>query len=666
MSGRRDPVRDRPRALPRPRPHGRRRPSVIDGRPLSGTVGRGARPDLQPATAGRARPPGATVARDRSRPPWPRRATRCSTSPTSTASRAIVRARLRAGLDPGQVQLHHLGIDVRRGAPLPAPGRPDPLLRPGAAAAAEVLIAQPAAQPGLWPLRHLRRPADRAGAHRRARRPRHRPPAAARPRVLAAEGARRRPGHPQRAGPAYREELHDVARTARAREPVDARPDDRPAGRRLRPSRRPDCPTTDRTLLQAAARRRAAEPSSGTLADQVDPRSSGRAIARAAPPAPRRRRAEARTVAAEPRPRARVLQRPRRLHRRTAASTSRSSAPAQSHAGAVDQRHRQPRRSASQVSESGRATPGRATAARTSSPRGRNDPVSDPPGEAIYLRDEETGEVWWRRPRCRSAASSAVRRPPRPGLQPLRARGTHGIAARPAAVRRRPTTRSRSRCLHRREPVGPRRAGSRSPPTPSGCSARRASDARRTSSPRWTPRPARCCAQPLERRFGGRVAFVDLGAAARPRGPATAPSSSAATARRRPGGLDRRAALSGARRRRRSTPARRLQTQLRPCRRRADRGRLPARRGATMRGRRGRPTSSDARRAPIARRRCDDVDAHWDDVARHRPGAHARPGAGPAAQPLAALPDAGLPAVGAVGASTSPAARTASATSCRT
>src|SRR6185295_1517891 len=23
-----------------------------------------------------------------------------------------------------------------------------------------------------------------------------------------------------------------------------------------------------------------------------------------------------------------------------------------------------------------------------------NDPVSDPPGEAIYLRDEETGEVW--------------------------------------------------------------------------------------------------------------------------------------------------------------------------------------------------------------------------------------------------------------------------------
>ena len=34
-----------------------------------------------------------------------------------------------------------------------------------------------------------------------------------------------------------------------------------------------------------------------------------------------------------------------------------------------------------------------------------NDPVSDRPGEAIYVRDEETGELWGRR-RCRSATTA--------------------------------------------------------------------------------------------------------------------------------------------------------------------------------------------------------------------------------------------------------------------
>ncbi len=48
-----------------------------------------------------------------------------------------------------------------------------------------------------------------------------------------------------------------------------------------------------------------------------------------------------------------------------------------------------------QVSESGSGfTWSRATAARTSSRPWSNDPVSDPPGEAIYVRDEETGELW--------------------------------------------------------------------------------------------------------------------------------------------------------------------------------------------------------------------------------------------------------------------------------
>ena len=50
-----------------------------------------------------------------------------------------------------------------------------------------------------------------------------------------------------------------------------------------------------------------------------------------------------------------------------------------------------------------------------------NDPVSDPPGEALFLRDEETGEIW-----CPTAAAHprrrVLRRAPRPGVQPLRAR----------------------------------------------------------------------------------------------------------------------------------------------------------------------------------------------------------------------------------------------------
>ena len=63
-------------------------------------------------------------------------------------------------------------------------------------------------------------------------------------------------------------------------------------------------------------------------------------------------------------------------------------------AGAVDQRDRQ---SALRIPGRGRGRRlhlGAATAARTSSRPWSNDPVTDRPGEAIYLRDEETGELW--------------------------------------------------------------------------------------------------------------------------------------------------------------------------------------------------------------------------------------------------------------------------------
>ena len=39
-----------------------------------------------------------------------------------------------------------------------------------------------------------------------------------------------------------------------------------------------------------------------------------------------------------------------------------------------------------------------------------NDPVSDPPGEAVYLRDEETGEFWSPTPSpCGGDATTVVR-----------------------------------------------------------------------------------------------------------------------------------------------------------------------------------------------------------------------------------------------------------------
>ena len=53
-----------------------------------------------------------------------------------------------------------------------------------------------------------------------------------------------------------------------------------------------------------------------------------------------------------------------------------------------------------------------------------NDPVSDPPGEAVYLRDEETGAVWSPTPLPRRRARRD--RPPRPGLHRLRA-PSHGL-----------------------------------------------------------------------------------------------------------------------------------------------------------------------------------------------------------------------------------------------
>ena len=74
-----------------------------------------------------------------------------------------------------------------------------------------------------------------------------------------------------------------------------------------------------------------------------------------------------------------------------------------------------------------------------------NDPVSDPPGEALYLRDEETRRALERRRRCRSASEPAPTSSATARATAASSTTAHGIAPRAAAVRRRRTTRSRSR-----------------------------------------------------------------------------------------------------------------------------------------------------------------------------------------------------------------------------
>ena len=50
-----------------------------------------------------------------------------------------------------------------------------------------------------------------------------------------------------------------------------------------------------------------------------------------------------------------------------------------------------------------------------------NDPVTDRPGEAFYLRDDDTGELWSPTALPIRRRDGDLRRPPRPGLQPVRA-----------------------------------------------------------------------------------------------------------------------------------------------------------------------------------------------------------------------------------------------------
>ena len=145
---------------------------------------------------------------------------------------------------------------------------------------------------------------------------------------------------------------------------------------------------------------------------------SGRAAAGS-----RRRRRRTPARAAPPRAGAGVLQRARRLRRRRPRIRHGPRA-GPVDPGAVAQRDRQPVVRVPGLRIRVAATPGPATAARTSSRRGPTTRSATRSSEAIYVRDDDTRRVLGADGAADPRRRVDVRRAPRPGLQPLRAYAT--------------------------------------------------------------------------------------------------------------------------------------------------------------------------------------------------------------------------------------------------
>ena len=265
------------------------------------------------------------------------------------------------------------------------------------------------------------------------------------------------------------------------------------------------------------------------------------------------------------------------------------------------------------------------------------------------MRDDETGDLWSPTALPIRREQSAVRRPSRPGLQPLRARQRTAsqldllqfvplddpVKVSALTVENRSGA-GRGACrstAYAEWVLGPSRAG-----------RRRFDRHRARRGDRGAPGP-----QPVERAsFGGRVAFADLGGRQTrldgrpdrvPRPQRLAPSGrppwrGAPGCRERVGaGLD---------------PCAALQTTVELAPGSADA------RSSSCSGEAD--DEAAARQLVAALPRAADLDAACAEVAAllgrragRRPGADARPLDGPPAQPLAPLPDARLPALGAVG-----------------
>ena len=176
--------------------------SVIDGRPLSDTVGA----VLDPIVSLRRRlrlGPGTTARVTFSTLVAPSRDEALALADEYNNPATFERAATLAWTQ-AQVQLHHLGIDPDEAYLFQELTSQilysDPTLRPSAA----VLDEQYPGTLGTLAPRHFRRSADRSSAHRRRGGPGNCPTTAARPRILAHEAAGSRSGNPERTGPVLR------------------------------------------------------------------------------------------------------------------------------------------------------------------------------------------------------------------------------------------------------------------------------------------------------------------------------------------------------------------------------------------------------------------------------------------------------------------------------
>ena len=316
-----------------------------------------------------------------------------------------------------------------------------------------------------------------------------------------AQGARGRPGPPERAAGelprgAARSSSQELVRASDGRDLVD-----QPGG------------VFVRKAAQMADEDQVAAPGGGPRRPRRRPRPAGRpgrphraaAAAAAAPGRRRDRPATGPTTARGAGRRPALRQRPRRLHPgRPRVLHPRAASPPD--VGATAHARPRPGRSCRRrpgstssptprfgflVSEAGAGYTWAGNSQANRLTPWSNDPVTDPPGEVVYLRDEETGEVWSPTPAARPGGGA--RRVVRHG-QGYTAFEQEQPRPRPRADRcsSRPTTRSRSSACGSRNRGRPaaaavgdvlRRVGA-------GHDPRRRR--RCTSSPRSTPRPAPC------------------------------------------------------------------------------------------------------------------------------------------------------------------------------
>ena len=363
--------------------------SVIDGRPLSNTVGA----VLDPIFSLRCRvrlAPGATAHATFSTVVAESREEVLDLADQYRESGTFERAATLAWTQ-AQVQLHHLGVDGDEAHLFQRLANrilySDPSLRPSSG----LLARNERRRTGPVGARHLGRSAHRPRADRRGRGPRDRPAAPARPRVLAPEAPRRRPGDPQRARRHVRPGSQRRARDRRAGEPVPGGPR-RPDG----PGRRcTSCAATSCPPRTARSCRRPRGPSCSAAAGAWPTRSSAWSVQRvrpwyAPPEAPATR--QARSEATAPRP---ELEFDNGLGGFADGGRAYVTilGPGQSTPAPWVNIIANPT-FGFQVSESGSGYTWSGNSRENQLTPWSNDPVSDPVSEAIYIRDDDTGELW--------------------------------------------------------------------------------------------------------------------------------------------------------------------------------------------------------------------------------------------------------------------------------